>query len=55
MYKEGEPENNRIFLRAKSINMRPSRLEQAVLPSAFHTEENNILKENKVDATIDDH
>jgi hypothetical protein len=43
------------LLRAKSTKLRPSRLEQDVLPSVFHTEPNNILKEDKLDATMADH
>ena len=39
----------------KSIKLRPSRLKQTRLPSAFHTEEYNILRQCKVNATMGDH
>ena len=55
MYKECDSGDNQIFLRAMSIKPCPSRLEQVDLPSVFRTEENDVLKENKVDATMADH
>ena len=43
-------------LRAKSLELYPSRLKQVVLPSVFHTEDGNILARiYKVDATMADH
>ena len=39
----------------KPIKLRPSRLKQVRLPSAFHTEEYNILRYCKVNATTGDH
>ena len=44
-----------VYLRARSRKLCPSRLEQVVLPAVFHTEENSILKQYKVDATMTDH
>jgi hypothetical protein len=55
MYKEIDSGDNWDGMRAKSTELRPSRLEQTVLPSVYHTEENNILEEHEVDATIADH
>ena len=55
MYKEIDSGYNWVFVSGKSIKLRPSRLGQVVLPSVIHTEENNILEENKVDATTVDH
>ena len=40
---------------AKPIKFRPSRLERAGLPSVSRREENNAVKETKVDATMVDH
>ena len=37
------------------IKLHPSRLRQVRLPSAFHTEEYDILRHCKVNATIADH
>ena len=49
MYKKKDIDLSNIcqwtILKEKSIKLRPSRLEQVVLPSVFHTEEYNILKE----------
>jgi hypothetical protein len=54
MYKEffdpGEIWDN--VLSAKSVELCPSHLEPIVLPAVFHTKEDKILKENKVDATM---
>ena len=55
MYKEFDCVHSRVFVRAKSIKLHPSRLKQAVLPSAFDTEDDNILQDNKVDVTMADH
>jgi hypothetical protein len=41
-----------LLLKARLTKLRPSRLEQIHLPSVFHKEEDNVLKENKVDETM---
>jgi hypothetical protein len=43
------------FVEEWSIKLRPSRLEQVLLPSVFHTEECDILRLGKVNATMADH
>ena len=43
------------ILEEKSIKLRASRLEQAVLPSVFHTEEYNVSGVRTVDATTADY
>ena len=53
MYKEVEIEICDI-LEEKSIKLRPSILEQVVLPSVFHKEEYIVLRARKVNATISD-
>jgi hypothetical protein len=55
MYKEIDCGDNWEFLWAKSTELRPSRLKQIALPLVFHTEGNNILRDDKVDATMADH
>jgi hypothetical protein len=55
MYKDVEHGDIGEFLEQKSIKLRPSRREQIDLPSVFHTEEDDILGERKVDATMADH
>ena len=54
MYK-GDSGDTGIFVKVKSIKLWPSRLEQVVLPSVFYTDKNDILEDNKVDATMADH
>jgi hypothetical protein len=54
MCKEFDCGDNWDSMRAKSTELRPSRLEQTVLPLVFHTEGNNILRDDKVDATMAD-
>ena len=54
LYKKSDDKRG-SFSRAKPIKLYPDRLEQVVLPSVFHKEEDNILKEYKVDATMADH
>ena len=41
-----------IFGDEKSIKLRPSRLEQVVLPSVFHTEDHHLLRERRMDETM---
>ena len=55
MNKQSEFVDKRFFFLAKSIKPCPSRLEQVDLPSVFYKDQDNILKENKVDATMADH
>jgi hypothetical protein len=55
MYKDIDFGDIGRFCEEKSIKLRPSRLGQVVLPSVFHTEEDKILRERKVDATTLDH
>jgi hypothetical protein len=55
MYKDIDLGHNWCVYEEESIKLRPSRLEQVVLPSVFHTEEYKILRQRKVDATIADH
>ena len=43
------------FLEEESIKLHPSRVEQPVLPSVFHTEMDTILRARKVNATMADH
>jgi hypothetical protein len=44
-----------IYFMARSTKLCPSRLEQVDLASVFYTEEDKVLKDNKVDATMADH
>ena len=39
----------------RSIMLRPTRLEQVLLPSVFHTVEYTILRQYRVDGTMADH
>ena len=55
MYKEADSDDMQEFLKANSIKLCPSRLEQVDLPSVFHKEKDNVLEENKVDASMADH
>ena len=52
MYKE---DDLCAFFEKKSIKMFPTRLEQILLPSVFHTEERKFLVVPKVNATMADH
>ena len=42
-------------LEEESRKLCPSRLEQVLLPLVFHTEEYNVWRARKVNATISDH
>jgi hypothetical protein len=54
MYKDIDFGHNWGVYEEKSIKLSPSRLEQVVLPSVFHTEEYKILRQREVDATMAD-
>ena len=55
MYKEVDSGEIWGVLKEESTKLRVSRLEQVVLPLVFHTEENNVLKGYKMNATMADH
>ena len=44
-----------MFFEEETIKPRPSRLKRIPLPSVFHTEEYDILRHCKVNATTADH